>query len=79
MLCDNPQVCAIRMLVFVDLVYKVCAIRILVFVDTSVRHPYVLIGKCGFLLPTSRDLNVIIGWIIWSIQKFTIKTVSLML
>ena len=32
-----------------------------------------LIEKCGFLLPRFRDLNVIIGLIIWSIQMFTIK------
>ena len=43
---------------------------------TIVDHAYVLIEKCGFLLPTSRDLNVIIGWIIWSIQMLTIKMVE---
>ena len=44
---------------------------------TIVDHAYVLIEKCGFLLPTSRDLNVIIGWIIWSIQMLTIKMVEI--
>ena len=48
-----------------------------VYVDHCiVDHAYVLIEKCGFLLPTSRDLNVIIGWIIWSIQMLTIKMVE---
>ena len=47
------------------------------YVDHIVDHAYVLIEKCGFLLPTSRDLNVIIGWIIWSIQMLTIKMVEI--
>ena len=48
-----------------------------VYMWAIVDHAYVLIEKCGFLLPTSRDLNVIIGWIIWSIQMLTIKMVEI--